>query len=292
MKWVFLGSCRYRGPVAEIAIPNHSVATIAAMVVLSPRGRIERGPVIDSLWRDDDWRLKRKRFNTAVWRLRAMIRQGGGAPQEELATSGGGLVRQTHDTSDSDAGALTSAAALAARRQDRPLAPADEARMSAALRLYQGDFLPGATDHWSLVTREALRTSLIILLDILARHHRRHRNWPRVNALAHRILAVDPALEEAHRMLIEGHIAMKDPASARRQYELCARMLRDTLDAEPSEETKSLLAEGKLLQSRDTLEARRFIAPQRAAIDQALSHLDKATRCLNDLSSLTSDGTP
>lgn len=286
MKWVFLGSCRYRGPAHEVAIPNQSLATIAAMVVLSPRGRIERGPAIESLWRDEDWRLKRKRFNTAVWRLRAMIRQGGGVPEDELATLGGGLVRRTHDTSDSDAGALTSAAALAARRQDRNLTPADEARMSTALRLYQGDFLPGATDHWSLVTREALRTSLIILLDILARHHRRHRNWPRVNALAHRILAVDPALEEAHRMLIESHIAMKDPASARRQFELCARMLRDTLDAEPSEETKALLAEGGGVRKTESLEARRIVPPQKVAIDQALSHLSKATRCLNDLASL------
>ncbi len=57
-----------------------------------------------------------------------------------------------------------------------------------------------------------------------------------------RILRVDPACEEAHRLLMECFEAAGRRADALRQYEACAEALDRALDATPHPETDALLA--------------------------------------------------
>jgi predicted ATPase/DNA-binding SARP family transcriptional activator len=108
------------------------------------------------------------------------------------------------------------------------------------LDLYQGDLLPDLYDDWVIRERERYRQLYLDLLLHLAQHWRTQGDYRRVIDLASRVLAQDPANEAAHQHLMFGHFAAHDRNAALRQYEACARSLRDELGVEPSPETRAL----------------------------------------------------
>lgn len=110
-----------------------------------------------------------------------------------------------------------------------------------ATDLYGGDFASDAPyEGWALLPRESLRMSYIDALDRMSRIQLRLNRLDDCIATGLRMLAVDPCREDAHRLLMSCYAQQGRTYQALRQYDLCCRMLRATLDMGPAAETAQL----------------------------------------------------
>ncbi|HOU12830.1 MAG TPA: BTAD domain-containing putative transcriptional regulator [Anaerolineae bacterium] len=121
------------------------------------------------------------------------------------------------------------------------------AALKEAADLYQGEFLAGfyvteapLFEEWMLAEREYLRRELEAALEKLMRGHSVRGELQAAIACAHRWLALDPLREAAHRALMELYAWSGDRSAALRQYQLCARILKEELGVEPAEKTQAL----------------------------------------------------
>lgn len=107
--------------------------------------------------------------------------------------------------------------------------------------LYRGDYLPDRLyDDWSSAERERLQTlalgSMTRLASLLLT-----RDTLESLRLARRVIAIEPAWEDAYRVEMQAHLAQGNPAMAIKTYRECERVLRDEFGFEPLPETRSLL---------------------------------------------------
>lgn len=121
--------------------------------------------------------------------------------------------------------------------------------LTQAVELYREDFLAGFSlrdsgdfDDWTFFQAETLRRDLAGALDRLVRHASRGAQQEYEAAITHarRWIAVDPLHEPAHRELMKLYALAGQRAAALRQYQECARVLKEELDVEPLAETTQL----------------------------------------------------
>nr|WP_242481753.1 BTAD domain-containing putative transcriptional regulator [Paracraurococcus ruber] len=119
---------------------------------------------------------------------------------------------------------------------------ADPGRGTAAVALYRGDLLQDVRcepddpfGDWLMRERAALRqAALDLMLGLL-------RAGDGSAALARRVLALDPASEEVHRILMRHHAERGDLPRVLEQYRDCAEALRSRHGTDPMPETRALL---------------------------------------------------
>jgi DNA-binding SARP family transcriptional activator len=123
----------------------------------------------------------------------------------------------------------------------------DAASLARAVELYRGDFLEGfhvrrapAYEEWVLLQRERLRLSMLRALHALAVYYAARRAYgPAIRCVA-RVLALEPAQEEAHRQMMSLLARSGQQGAALRQYEVCRQALIKALDGAPDRETTAL----------------------------------------------------
>lgn len=108
--------------------------------------------------------------------------------------------------------------------------------------LYKGELLPGFDDEWVVPARERLHALYVDVLLQLTQRARASSDYPRAVDLARRLLAVEPANEQAHQHLMFCLASSGDRSAALKQYEACRRALREDLGVAPTPETMSLYA--------------------------------------------------
>ena len=94
--------------------------------------------------------------------------------------------------------------------------------------------------------------SYIDALDRVSRIQLRMNRLDDCIATGLRMLAVDPCREDAHRLLMSCYAHQGRIYQALRQYDLCCRMLRATLETGPADETVRLhraIREGSALRT-------------------------------------------
>ncbi|GJH13055.1 hypothetical protein CBA19CS11_29475 [Caballeronia novacaledonica] len=113
-------------------------------------------------------------------------------------------------------------------------------RLEEAVRLYRGDLLEGWFQDWCLFERERLQSDFLDALEKLvccceARHDTE-------GGLAHakRMLAVDPAREQAHCHIMRLHLLAGNRTQALREFQRCERVLMQELGVKPSRQTRAL----------------------------------------------------
>jgi two-component SAPR family response regulator len=112
--------------------------------------------------------------------------------------------------------------------------------LEEALALYQGDYLEGLYADWCAMERERLRGRYLTALETLADLCAERGDLQRAMELYQAILAQDQYQETAHRGLMRCYHRLGDRAAAIRQYQICARILRQELDLAPMRETQQL----------------------------------------------------
>ncbi|HSR32734.1 MAG TPA: BTAD domain-containing putative transcriptional regulator, partial [Anaerolineae bacterium] len=130
--------------------------------------------------------------------------------------------------------------------RESPVSRAGAADLAGAIELYRGGFLAGLAIHqapafeeWLLLEQEHLRNLALRALHALADYHAGRAQPSQTLAYLDRLLALEPAQEEAHRHKMTLLVRSGQRTAALRQYEACRRGLQ-ALDAEPEGETTAL----------------------------------------------------
>jgi len=139
------------------------------------------------------------------------------------------------------------------------LAPQCIHRLAEAVALYTDDFLAGFNlpgspefDEWQFFQREELRQSLAQVLVQLIHVRRVQADFEQAIVYGRRWLALDPLHEPAQRQLMQLYAWSGQQAAALRQYEECARLLKEELGIEPEAKTTALY---------ETIKARQLAPP-------------------------------
>ncbi|MHB2019074.1 MAG: BTAD domain-containing putative transcriptional regulator [Candidatus Xenobia bacterium] len=106
--------------------------------------------------------------------------------------------------------------------------------------LYQGSFIDGCYDEWSLAMQDELEMqyqSVITNLIQCAASQQRHEV---VLEYANRLLAIDSCAQEAHVLAMEAWLAQGRPDMAVRQYQNCHQSMVTELHAAPGPEVTRL----------------------------------------------------
>ena len=119
--------------------------------------------------------------------------------------------------------------------------------LTEAVLLANQDFMAGFSladspvfDEWQYYERERLRADAVHALQGLAYFHLAEGEWRLAISFVRRWLALDDLDEDAHRLLMEILARSGQRAAAIRQYDECARRLRE-LAVSPSAATDALL---------------------------------------------------
>jgi TolB-like protein/DNA-binding SARP family transcriptional activator len=125
----------------------------------------------------------------------------------------------------------------------------DVENLAAAAELYQGDLLasivlPEPLDQWFTPYQRALRNKALMLCEQLSQLVSKEQGVAAkaCERLAERLLAADPAAEEAHRALIRLYQSQGRTNAALQQFELCKEALHRHLGVEPEAQTRELIA--------------------------------------------------
>ena len=115
------------------------------------------------------------------------------------------------------------------------------ARLGAALRLYEGDYLPDALyEDWSSEERERLLGQYLRGSDRLAESLVERGRYDEGLAVCQRLIARDLCWERAYRLMMIAHARQGNRPLALRAYQRCVTTLRDELGVPPSPATTSL----------------------------------------------------
>ncbi len=110
-----------------------------------------------------------------------------------------------------------------------------------AENLYRGDFLENEPyEEWTLLRREALKDVYLIILGKLAEYSMNTGNYDSCIDYSQKILSRDSCREDAYRRLMCCHSRLGQKNRALRWYEICRRIIKTELDAEPNPETNAL----------------------------------------------------
>ena len=154
-----------------------------------------------------------------------------------------------------------------------PLTRQDATALTDAVALYRGDFLEGlcvrnapAFEEWVLLEREHLRLLALRALHLLLDYHTSQMDLSRAMDCTDRLLALEPAQEDASRTRMLLLTLSGQRAAALRQYQICRHAL-SALDAQPDEVTEALYE--RIRVGTAVGFDREVLAPKRAALSAA-----------------------
>lgn len=236
MRIAILGGLELRSPDGEpVRLATRKIALVLAALALAGDKGVRRSALCEAFWADRADAQARGSLRHALAVLRRAF--------PESATPGIGIE-----------GDLETVALVAEPREvdarlfDRLADASTPAELAAAADLYRGDLLAGVAlpdplDQWFAPHQRAYRQRALQLVERLSLAA--DAEIPNVERqcsdLAERLLASDPAAEEAHRALIRLHSRQGRTAAAHRQYERCKEALQRELGVEPEAQTRALL---------------------------------------------------
>jgi TolB-like protein/predicted Zn-dependent protease len=206
----------------DTAPTGRKVRALLACLVLSPGKAWPREKLMALLWSDRGEEQARASLRQAL----AELRRAFGEPSP---------LRAEHDAVSLDP-AMISVDAVAFEGL------AKAGRLDEAAALYRGPLLDGhgvrddAFEEWLGVERGRLHDLAVELLDQLAMS----QSGDAAIKTAQRLLQLDPAREETHRLLMRLYAAAGQRAQALRQYQQCRDTLQRELQAQPDIETERL----------------------------------------------------
>lgn len=278
--YLFGGLNVFRGEQPLPGFPTQKSRGLFAFLALHHGRSHSRSTLVGRFWGDSPESVARKNLRTDIWRIRTVLEPQGVEPGSCLAVGQDEVALRTGVDHWLDIHAFEDTLDQAAVTE----AGDEQARLlRAAVELYRGDLLEGVYDDWCIFERERLRLRYLDALERLIRHHDARGEWTEAAAFAQRLLANDPLREHVHRAVIRCHLALGDRAAALRQFDTCARLLRQELEVEPSADTLALAVEAR---GGEPMTGARPSAPPLptapAAMDEVLTRLRAAAQWLEE----------
>ena len=133
---------------------------------------------------------------------------------------------------------LEAAIAQAEQARDAQDSAAERQALEVAVKLYQGDLLPGCYDEWIQSERDRLQQFYQGALERVIELLEQEGNYTGAIREAQRLLRFDPLQEATYRCLMRLHAARGDRGAVARTYQACAAVLQRELDIEPGAMTR------------------------------------------------------
>jgi DNA-binding SARP family transcriptional activator len=201
----------------------------------------QREALAGQLWEDAQPAQGRKYLRQALWQLHTALRldEGGDGPQV-LQVGPEWIQLNSCDQVQVDVIRFEEATRLCRGIPGSKLDDASLLQLEQAVALYRGDLLDGWYQDWCLFERERLQNEFLDMLEKLVTSYETRRDCERGLAHARRMLAVDPAREQAHRHVMRLQVLAGNHTEALREYERCERSVMQELGVKPSEQTRAL----------------------------------------------------
>ncbi|MBK8989140.1 MAG: tetratricopeptide repeat protein [Chloroflexi bacterium] len=153
----------------------------------------------------------------------------------------------------------------------------ERAYLREAVNLYRGEFMAGFMvsdapdfEEWVLACRERYRQLAIQALTRLTDICLEQQDHSAGIEYAQQVLVIDSWREEAHQQLMRLLLLDGQRTAALRQYEICRQVLADELGIEPAEQTQTLAAQIRQMETGQVLADKRPFPPPTAATPTAL----------------------
>ena len=226
-----LGELRIKAGEYDVtpeALRQAWAGAVLACLALSRRFRLRREQVCEALWPEDDPDAALNRLNKALHAARRALepRLPPYSPSRYLFTSGPWIELRSPDGIWLDVHAFESAA-------DAALAAKEPALLEAAASWYTGDLLADMDGNWLIADRFRLRERYGLLLRTLARVYEERGEITLALTTLRRVIAHDPADEDAHVALMRLYARTGSRHLALRQYQQLREILRQELDTDP-----------------------------------------------------------
>ncbi len=210
--------------IAAAAWKKRRPIDVLTALALAPGRAMHREELIDRFWADKDLDAGANNLHRALHDLRRTT-------GVELATLERGIAR------------LAEWVWIDVEAFEKAAASADPETQARAAELYAGALLPDDPYSDALAARrEGLRQRFIDVALKLAHHHHAHAAPEACVAVLRRALELDPALEPAHRLLMEVLAKSGRKSDALRQFAECVTAMHERLDAQPTRATLDLRA--------------------------------------------------
>ncbi len=213
---------RADAPIPAQAWRRRRPADLLKLVALAPGRALSRDAAIEALWPDKDPASGANNLHRALYDLRQIL--GGRWVDIER----GQLALRPDVWVDVDA-------------FEEAAAAGGPERWAQAVALYRGDLSPEDLDSpWLQGRRAELRSRFVDVALPLARDAAGRGDAGAAVPLLRRVLEVDPAAEEAHRLVMRLLAETGRRAEALRQYDACDSALRAAGRSGASDETRAL----------------------------------------------------
>lgn len=231
----------YRGRVVDLGRNSRAVAILKHLLARSPHP-VSRDALMGWLWPESGPRRARWSLNSAVYALRRVLEENGGAELSGCVVLEGDRyrlspeVRLSSDVEEFDAGYEKGL-----RHQRAGRVEEGRREYEGAVALYRGDYLvEDVYEDWTMIERERLSGAYVDMLERLAGYYVDHGHPRKSIELCYRVLERDPCHEESYRRLMRCYSRQGLRSRATQQYGLCGRMLGRLYGMSPSAETRSL----------------------------------------------------
>jgi DNA-binding SARP family transcriptional activator len=274
------------------AFATRTAKSLFCYLVLHRQRMFPRAVLLGRLWREQDEVRARANLRTALWRVRSVLEPKGVAPGTYLRVDRDNIGFTPSVDYWLDVAAFEEQC-TAIERTLREDAVPTSATIESVLTLYRADLLDELYDDWVTFDREKQRLAYLTALEQIAIHDAERGNWARALVTAQLLLHHDPLREHVHRLVMRCHWRAGDRPKALLQYDACARVLQDEIDATPMRETLALRNAivreepdpGMMALSSDRTPDARADNTARSALHElevAASHIDHARARLND----------
>lgn len=209
--------------------------------LISHRERpVAKDILMELFWPDADLDSARNNLHVAVYGLRQVLRNNGKEFSHVLFQNDSYQFNpKLRIWTDHESFLSRIKAAQTLERQGELSKAVQQYTFAEAL--YQGEFLEeDRYEDWLMPQRRRLQDEYLNLLDHLTRYYFEHDDLTGCANMCHKMLAVDPCREEAHRRLMRCYDYQGQSYLALRQYHICSEALRKELDIVPSKATIEL----------------------------------------------------
>lgn len=225
-----LGGFSVERNTQPIVLSSRKTAALLAVLAARPGAVHRRERIAALLW-----------SRSAEPQARGSLRQALAQLRKDLGDGGAAVVVQSEGLRLDPAGVEVDVVALEAA-----LAEGTPAALTTAATLYAGDFLDGFALNeepfmdWKRAEAFRLRETTLRGLGRLLARHVENGEVEAAAELGERLLALEPAAEDVHQVLIRLHLARGALGSAMRQYERCRDTLAAELGVKPAAKTEAL----------------------------------------------------
>jgi LuxR family transcriptional regulator, maltose regulon positive regulatory protein len=230
-------------PFAPDAWTTRRARDIFCYIASSRHRRVEKDVLIDKFWRDEDFAAIEKNFHPTISHIRKALNSRQTLKQNFIVFRDGAYQLNPELSYSIDT-----------EEFDRHVAEAENAKrdgdenafrenLTAAHRLYRGEFMAGVYDDWAEEQRSYYREQFARVLNALAKLALKEKNWSQAVKLAGEILKDDPFREDVHRLLMRVYAAQGKRSQVKEQFETLQKTLKSELGVEPEAQTRRLFQE-------------------------------------------------